>query len=139
MSIREPRLARNVYSGVRVHSRCIILRTLPRVLVVGNLIFVEGGIGAVMEAQVNGVQSCCTLRGSRKRVFFYLCYSVAIYSCWRRSSRADTSTLEGTVKDKQGLTISDVQIQVVSAELAIDRSVTRQRRRLLRRSASPNL
>src|ERR1700730_1248211 len=35
-----------------------------------------------------------------------------------------TSTLEGTVRDKQGLAIAGVQVQVVSAELAIDRSAT---------------
>src|SRR5580700_7013804 len=34
-----------------------------------------------------------------------------------------TSTVEGTVKDKQGLAVAGVQVQVASAELAIDRSI----------------
>jgi hypothetical protein len=35
-----------------------------------------------------------------------------------------TSTVEGTVKDKQGLTVAGAQIRVTSNELAIDRTVT---------------
>jgi Carboxypeptidase regulatory-like domain/TonB-dependent Receptor Plug Domain/TonB dependent receptor len=35
-----------------------------------------------------------------------------------------TSTVEGTVKDKQGLTVAGAQIRVTSSELAIDRTVT---------------
>jgi outer membrane receptor protein involved in Fe transport len=34
-----------------------------------------------------------------------------------------TSTVEGTVKDKQGLAVAGVQVQVASAELAIERSI----------------
>ncbi len=35
-----------------------------------------------------------------------------------------TSTIEGTVKDKQGLALAGAQVRVTSAELAIDRTVT---------------
>ena len=35
-----------------------------------------------------------------------------------------TSTIEGTVKDKQGLAVAGAQVRVTSSELAVDRSVT---------------
>jgi len=89
MSIREPRLARNVYSGVRVQQSLHHMRTLPRVLVVGNLIFVEGGIGAGYGSSSEWCSVLLHAPRSRKRVFFYLCYSVLFYSCWRPLFRAD--------------------------------------------------
>jgi outer membrane receptor protein involved in Fe transport len=40
------------------------------------------------------------------------------------SGAQTTSTIEGTVKDKQGATIAGARVQVVGAELAIDKSAT---------------
>src|SRR5438309_12106279 len=38
-----------------------------------------------------------------------------------------TSTVEGTVKDKQALTVTGAKIRVTSSELATDRTVTTER------------
>jgi hypothetical protein len=60
-----------------------------------------------------------------KRSSFYVCCATLVLSFVAAFASAQTtSTLEGTVKDKQGLAIAGVQIQIVSAELAIDRSVS---------------
>jgi outer membrane receptor protein involved in Fe transport len=60
-----------------------------------------------------------------RRWFLHSCSVVAALMLFGPALPAQTtSSLEGTVRDKQGLAISGAQVQVISAELAIDRSVT---------------
>src|ERR1700747_3500073 len=60
-----------------------------------------------------------------RRWFLRLCSVAAALMLFAPGLPAQTtSSLEGTVRDKQGLAISGAQVQGISAELAIDRSVT---------------
>jgi outer membrane receptor protein involved in Fe transport len=70
--------------------------------------------------------SCRTTRSlASKRSSFYVgCAALFLLFVAAFASAQTTSTLEGTVKDKQGLAVAGVQIQIVSAELAVDRSVS---------------
>lgn len=52
-------------------------------------------------------------------------------------SAQTTSTIEGVVKDKQGLAVAGTQIQVVSSELGVDRSVTSESDGTYRATALP--
>ena len=56
---------------------------------------------------------------------FYLAWWVVLFiSLAPHLSAQTTSTIAGTVHDKQGLTVGGAEVQVSSTELAIDRSVT---------------
>lgn len=65
-------------------------------------------------------------RVHRIRGFLYavmaMLFAVACAAPW--ATAQTTSTVEGTVKDKQGAAIGGAHVRVVSAELAIDRSAT---------------
>jgi outer membrane receptor for ferrienterochelin and colicin len=64
-------------------------------------------------------------RGAGKYSLKYLAWAVALLFLLAPALVAQTtSTIEGTVKDKQGLTVAGAQIRVTSSELAIDRAVT---------------
>ncbi len=64
-------------------------------------------------------------RGMRNHSLKYLFWAVAFFCFLSPVLVAQTtSTVEGTVKDKQGLTVAGAQIRVTSSELAIDRTVT---------------
>ena len=64
-------------------------------------------------------------RGMRNQSWKYLFWAVAFLCLLSPVLVAQTtSTVEGTVKDKQGLTVAGAQIRVTSSELAIDRTVT---------------
>lgn len=56
---------------------------------------------------------------------FYLSWLVVLFiSLAPHLSAQTTSTIAGTVHDKQGLTVAGAEVHVTSTELAIDRSVT---------------
>src|ERR1700693_359469 len=78
-----------------------------------------------MQAQLKFFRSRCATRRARHiRTLLYWCCAAAIGFLISPILRAQTtSTLEGTIKDKQGLAIAGVQVQVISAALAIDRTV----------------
>jgi len=64
-------------------------------------------------------------RGMRNHSLKYLFWAVAFFCFLSPVLVAQTtSTVEGTVKDKQGLTVAGAQIRVTSSELSIDRMVT---------------
>jgi len=66
-----------------------------------------------------------SLSFERPYAFVNVCCAIVFLFLAGSTLRAQTtSTVEGTVKDKQGLAVSGAQIQVVSGELAIDRSAT---------------
>ncbi len=68
---------------------------------------------------------CASHRGVRKYSLNYLFWAAAFLFLLAPALVAQTtSTIEGTVKDKQGLTVAGAQIRVTSAGLAIDRTVT---------------
>ncbi|HEY2548391.1 MAG TPA: TonB-dependent receptor [Candidatus Acidoferrum sp.] len=55
----------------------------------------------------------------------YLCsLAVILFLLVPHSAAQTTSTIEGTVKDKQGLAVAGAQIHVTNLELAMDRTVT---------------
>src|ERR1035438_2465709 len=78
-----------------------------------------------MQTKLNFFRSRCATRRARHiRTLLYLCCVAAIVSFIAPILPAQTtSTLEGTIEDKQSLAIAGVQLQVISAELAIDRTV----------------
>jgi len=56
---------------------------------------------------------------------FYLAWWLVLFiSLAPQLSAQTTSTIAGTVRDKQGLTVAGAEVQVTSTELAIDRTVT---------------
>ena len=61
---------------------------------------------------------CCYARIASGCMFFFM---LVVSSSLRAQT---TSTISGTVRDKQGLVVSGAVIQVASGELAIDRSTT---------------
>src|SRR6202790_5048021 len=85
----------------------------------------RGCIGGVMDAQGIVAQTLSARRrAGRTHSFLPLCCLTACLFLLAPVLPAQTtSTVEGTVKDKQGLAVAGVQVQVTSAELAIDRSI----------------
>ena len=70
-------------------------------------------------------QRRASYQGMRNHSLKYLFWAVAFFCLLLPVLVAQTtSTVEGTVKDKQGLTVAGAQIRVTSSELAIDRTVT---------------
>ncbi|PYU86445.1 MAG: hypothetical protein DMG51_05675, partial [Acidobacteria bacterium] len=70
-------------------------------------------------------QRYASYQGMRNHSLKYLFWAVAFFCLLLPVLVAQTtSTVEGTVKDKQGLTVAGAQIRVTSSELAIDRTVT---------------
>ena len=68
---------------------------------------------------------CTSHRGVHKYSLKYLAWAVAFLFLLAPALVAQTtSTVEGTVKDKQGLAVAGAQIHVTSAGMAIDRSVS---------------
>src|ERR1700693_3524348 len=61
---------------------------------------------------------CCYARIAFGCMFFFL----FVLTCGLQAQT--TSTISGTVRDKQGLVVSGAVIQVSSSELAVDRSTT---------------
>jgi len=63
--------------------------------------------------------------GISKRLLTYFCsLAVLVFLCGADLAAQTTSTIEGTVKDKQGLAVAGAQVHVTSAAFAVERTVT---------------
>src|SRR5580700_5513499 len=68
---------------------------------------------------------CPGTKGIRKHSMIYSCSLAFVLLLSGLDIAAQTtSTVEGTVKDKQGLAVAGVQVRATSAALAVDRTVT---------------
>ena len=70
-------------------------------------------------------KSCPNMRTNTKHLLtYFLNLAVVLFLSVTGLTAQTTSTIEGTVKDKQGLALAGAQVHITSTELAIDRSVT---------------
>jgi hypothetical protein len=69
-------------------------------------------------------KSFAETRGISKRLLTCFCSLVLLFLWGADLAAQTTSTIEGTVKDKQGLAVAGAQVHATSAALAVERSVT---------------
>ena len=68
---------------------------------------------------------CSSIAGNWKRSMLQICSVVFVLFLSAVNLAAQTtSTIEGTVKDKQGLAVAGAQIHVTSAQMAVDLTAT---------------
>jgi hypothetical protein len=82
----------------------------------GETMEVERTISAQLLPAIGRISKRLVMRFAALGVFFF-------FAAFHISAQT-TSTLEGTVKDKQGLAVASAQVQVTSAALAVDRTAT---------------
>jgi Carboxypeptidase regulatory-like domain/TonB dependent receptor/TonB-dependent Receptor Plug Domain len=92
-----------------------------------------------MRRQESGVLERMTgiLAGWNSQRSFLVWWAVLFFALAPHLSAQTTSTISGTVRDKQGLTVGGAEVQVTSTELAIDRTVTTESDGTYRLSALP--
>src|SRR5271163_3051312 len=69
-------------------------------------------------------KSFAETRGIPKRLLTCFCTLVLMFLCGADLAAQTTSTIEGTVKDKQGLAVAGAQVHATSTALGVERSVT---------------